>query len=108
MKLELYQRRDEEVWCTITAELNVGRLTVRGHDLGPQVRQFFDSDDYEYAVSLDRANTVKLFEELKCADASDEEKLNVIKQTFENSRADSALKEFCAEHGIETSFRCWP
>ena len=95
-------------WCTITAELSGGKLTVSGHDLGAQVRQFFDSDDYEYAISLDSSNTEKLFEELKCTDASDEEKLYVIKQTFDSSRADSALKEYCKEHGIETSFWCWP
>lgn len=108
MKLNLYERRDEELWCTITAEIRGGALTVSGHDLGKIVQDFFGSDEYEYAVSLDKENTAKLFTLLGCAEASDEQKLNVIRQTFNNSRADSALKEYCREHGIKTSFWCWP
>lgn len=108
MKLELYQRKDEEIWCTINAELSAGRLSISGHDLGPQVKLFFPDGEYEYSVSLTEENTRKLFESLGCADETDEKKLHVIKDSFENSRADSALKEYCAEHGIETSFWCWP
>jgi hypothetical protein len=108
MKLVLYQRKDERIWCTITADLSGGKLSVSGHDLGPQVEEFFGRDEYEYAVSLNTDNTRRLFESLGCTGEPDEKKLQVIKDTFENSRADSALKEYCAERGIETSFWCWP
>lgn len=108
MKLELYQRKDEQIWCTITADLSGGRLSISGHDLDPQVKEFFPDGEYEYSVSLTADNTRRLFESLGCADAPDERKLQVIKDTFENDRADSALKEYCAERGIETSFWCWP
>ena len=108
MKMELYQRKDDRIWCTITAELAGGKLKVSGHDLGPQVEEFFPEGEYEYALSLSAVSTRRLFESLGCADDPDEKKLQVIKDTFQNDRADSAIKEYCAEHGIETSFWCWP
>ena len=108
MRLELYKRRDEKIWCTITAELSDGQLSITGHDMGPFVEEFIGSDEYKYACSLDRENTRKLFESLGCDDRPDEEKLQVIKETFENNRADSALKKYCDDHGIKTSFWCWP
>ena len=108
MRLELYQRKDDRIWCTIIAELSGGKLSVRGHDLGPQVEEFFPGGEYEYAVSLNEDSTRRLFECLGCDNASDKKKLQVIKDTFQNDRADSALKEYCKEHGIETSFWCWP
>lgn len=108
MKRVLYQRKDDRIWCTITAELTGGKLSVSGHDLGPEVELFFPDGEYEYAVSLSEHSTRRLFELLGCADDSDEKKLQVIKDTFQNDRADSALKEYCKEHGIETSFWCWP
>lgn len=50
MKSVLYQRKDERIWCTITADLSGGKLSVSGHDLGTQVEEFFGHDEYEYAV----------------------------------------------------------
>ena len=108
MKMELYQRKDDRIWCTITAELAGEKLTVSGHDLGPQVEEFFTEGEYEYALSLSVVSTNRLFESLGCADDPDEKKLQVIKDTFQNDRADSAIKEYCTEHVIETSFWCWP
>ena len=108
MKLELYQVKEEQLWCTITADLTEGRLCISGHDLGPQVEKLLGNDEYEYFLSLDADNTKKLFASLECADKTDEEKLQVIRESFENSRADSELKRYCDEHGIETSFWCWP
>lgn len=54
MKSVLYQRKDERIWCTITANLSNGKPSVSGHDLGPQVEEFFGHDEYEYTVSLKR------------------------------------------------------
>ena len=108
MKMKLYERKDERIWCTITAALTEKGLTVSGHDLGPQVEAFFGDDEYEYALSLNAENTQKLFALLGCSRASDEEKLQMIKDSFENSYADSALRKYCNEHGIETSFWSWP
>lgn len=108
MKLKLYQRRDDRIWCTITADLTGGKLSVSSHDLGPQVKEFFPEGECEYVVSLNEENTRRLFESLGCADASEEVKLQVIKDSFENSRADSALKKYCTEHGIKASSWCWP
>ena len=70
--------------------------------------KFFGRDEYEYAVSLDAGNTKKLFRLLECDSLSDSEKLKVIKSRFENSRADSALREYCDKEGIKTSFWSWP
>lgn len=108
MDLVLYNRTDDECWCKITAQLLNGKLTIMGHDFGPTVERFFGRDEYEYAVSLDARNTKKLFQSLECDSLSDSEKLLVIKSRFENSRADSALREYCDKEGIETSFWSWP
>lgn len=108
MELRLYYRNDERIMFNITADLSDGMLSVRGHDLGPQVEEFFPEGEYEYSLSLDKDSTRRLFESLGCADASDQEKLQVIKDTFPNDRADSALKNYCTEHEIETTFWCWP
>ena len=107
MELVLFERRDDELWCTITARLVDGKLSISGHDLGPHVKRMLGEDEYEYARSLNEENTEKLFQELGCPDASDEEKLAKIKAVFPNDRADSALGEFCEEHGIESSFWSW-
>ena len=108
MKIELCKERSERLWCTITADLTDGRLSVSGHDMGPAVEEFFGDDEHEYAVSLDAANAKKLFLTLQCDDKSDEEKLQVIKRKFHGNRADSELREYCKDHEIETSFWCWP
>ena len=104
MKLELYQLKNESIWCTITADLSDGKLCISGQDLGRRVMELLGTDEYEYFLSLDEENTRKLFESLGCAEEPDAEKLQVIKDTFENSRADSALKDYCEERGIKTSF----
>ena len=108
MKSVLYERRDAQIWCTITAVLVNGKLSVNGHDLGPKVEEFFGRDEYEYALSLDEENTSKLFRTLNCSEKSDEEKMQVIKDKFGNSYADTALKSYCWNNGIKTSFWCWP
>ena len=108
MKMKLYQRKDDRIWCTITAELAGGKLTVSGHDLGPQVEEFFPGGEYEYVLSLSEVSTRRFFESLGCAGDPDEKKLQLIKDTFRNDRADSVIKRYCAKRGIETSFWCWP
>ena len=108
MKLELYQKKTDEIWCTITADLSNGCLSVSGHDLGPQVEEFFPGGEYEYSVSLDRENTRMLFKTLGFSNLDAEGKLLAIKETFENSTATSALMNYCKEQGIEAKFWCWP
>ena len=53
-------------------------------------------------------STCRFFEFLGCDNDSDEKKLQAIKDAFHNDRADSVLKDYCVEHGIEISFWCRP
>ena len=107
MELELYREKNGKDLRTLHAYLSDNKLSIEGYDVGPSVEKYWGHDDYEYTTALDEDNTKKLFDLLGCSGQSDEEKLHIIKDKFGGGGADSALRIYCEEHGIETSFSSW-
>lgn len=78
-KIKFYQAKNDGISISITAHLNDGKLSLQGLDHGPDVDEIRGmGEDYEYTLSLDKENSQKLFESLKIADKTDEEKLEKV------------------------------
>ncbi len=75
---------------------STGALKIDAHDMGPNVQQFWDHDDYEFSVTVPPAAVARLAFEL-------------LKEKFAgNLRAVDAFKSFCEEHEVPHSFCTWP
>ena len=107
--IPFYHTKCSGIEISIIAQLDDGKLSLQGHDHGPRVEELRGmGEDYEYTLSLDEAETQKLFEILGLADKTGAEKLEEIKKKFGKSAGISVLEEFCDEHDIKTKFFAWP
>lgn len=109
MEIELYKSKTDDIDILMTAKIDGGRLLLQGSDYGSRVDDIRGmGSGYEYAVSLDRHNSLKLFDLLDISDKTDEEKLSKIKELFGKGSGISELQKYCEGHKIKTSFFSWP
>ena len=73
-----------------------GTIRIDGQDMGPNVKAFWDHDDYEYMVSVPSSAVGKLAFEL-------------LRDKFKGKlRAVEELRAFCNEHQIPSDWWSWP
>ncbi len=95
-EVELAVQRGQEFSSIRLYLKSDGAIELSGQDIGPTVREFFDHDDYEYMVAVSSSAVAKLAFEL-------------LKDRFTgNLRAVEALRAFCNERQIPSTWWTWP
>ena len=109
MRIVFYKAERNDINISISVCLEDGKLQFDGYDYGTRVKEFRGiSDEFEYYLNLDEANTTKAFEALGISSKSDQEKLEFIRDKFNKDGSFRGFEKYCADHGIETKYSSWP
>ena len=98
--LELCDLRSKRIDMHVRADLVDGKLTISGHDLGPNVESFWGEAEYEYWYSFDEENTGRLLTAIH----GEEDPEGGLMKRFSGEKGCRALCRFCEQKGIEYSF----
>ena len=105
---KIYSSKEKDIEISITAEITDGKLMISDLSGGKLTSELMGSNFAEHYLSLDKANTKKLFKELKVPTKSEGEQLVVVKEKFGKNTAIAELEDYCERHSIETSSFVYP
>jgi hypothetical protein len=92
------ENEDDTMWRAVRLEGD-GRLTIEGHDLGRDVREFFGCNEYEFTRSFSKRETAALRGLLGVDRRAD--LLATIGERFAETKD---LERFAESHGISGTF----
>ncbi len=98
--LVLCSYRDEKIDIYVTASLIDGTLKISGDDVGRNVEEIWDNDDYEYWYTLDKKDTKKLLQIIKAGKSPEE----AILREFGGVDGCRKFREICNTNGIKYKF----
>lgn len=117
---KLFRLRDKSISIHIDVCINedTGSLVIEGHDVGRAVSAAFGDSDYEYWLTVNRENKLRLFElfdesdpeavavAIGCSKDKDRDKALValIQKHFSQHDVVSKLQEVCEARGIPCEF----
>ena len=102
--IELCRYKTARLEVHVSASLRDGKLLLSGQDLGPDVEEFWGTDEYEYFYSLTLDDTRKLHDLLKTDSKQNIELLVLIKLYFSDLKGCHNFKEYCDHHNLQYGF----
>jgi len=103
----LFQFKTENIKIHITASFENEDLVVEGYDIGKVVEESWGDSDYEYSVTVRKADIPKLCQELEISSSDPMEILQHIAKRFNGNHSYSAFRDFLEEHDIEHEGFSW-
>ena len=80
-----------------------GQLILDGYDIGKSVKDFQGDSDYEYTITIEPKEVMKLYEIFSLEPDNREALLEAVKERFGVNEAYTLFEKFLKSHGIDYS-----
>lgn len=103
----LYNYKTTEISVTIEASFKDDKLIIEGYDIGKRVEECWGDSDYEYSLTIQGNEVVKLYHLLQVKEGDRESLLKVVAGKFNTNSCFSDFRDFIDRNGIKSEGFSW-